>query len=129
MELKKISDHIFEIPKEGKMNVPARIFASEKLLERINQLTEIFSEAPVLHEEIARSLRLLDAARRYLKIKDERVLLELPVEERDLLKPLLAEGEETPQAEIAASKRPRKRQTPSRSRRRKRAVSPTKQTG
>ena len=35
MKLKKISENIYEIPKEGKMNVPARIFASEKLLEAI----------------------------------------------------------------------------------------------
>ncbi|VVB78085.1 tRNA-splicing ligase RtcB [uncultured archaeon] len=32
MELKKISDVVWEIPKEGKMNVVGRIFASEKLL-------------------------------------------------------------------------------------------------
>jgi tRNA-splicing ligase RtcB len=35
MEIKKISENIYEIPKEGKMKVPARIFASEKLLEAI----------------------------------------------------------------------------------------------
>jgi len=32
MELKKISEVEWEIPKEGKMNVPGRIFASERLL-------------------------------------------------------------------------------------------------
>jgi len=33
MELKKISENMWGIPKEGKMNVDVRIFASEKLLE------------------------------------------------------------------------------------------------
>ena len=37
MELKKISDYVWEIPKQGKMNVVARVFASEKLLEKIKQ--------------------------------------------------------------------------------------------
>ena len=37
MELKKISDIEWEIPKEGKMIVPARIFASEKLMENIKK--------------------------------------------------------------------------------------------
>ncbi len=35
MELKKINDMTWEILKEGKMNVPGRIFASDKLLEKI----------------------------------------------------------------------------------------------
>ena len=101
----------------------------EKFPERINQLIEIFSEAQVSHEEFERPLRLLDAAARYLEAKDERVLLELSIEERDLLKPLLAKGEGTSQAEIFVSKKPKKRQIQSRSRRRKRAASPAKQTG
>ena len=33
IELKKISDIEWEIPKEGKMLVPARVFASETLLK------------------------------------------------------------------------------------------------
>lgn len=37
MELKKISENIWEIPKQGKMNVVARVYASEKLLEKIKQ--------------------------------------------------------------------------------------------
>jgi len=37
IELKKISDYEWEIPKEGKMLVPGKIFASEKLLEDIKQ--------------------------------------------------------------------------------------------
>lgn len=35
IELKKISDNEWEIPKSGKMHVPVRIFASEKLLKLI----------------------------------------------------------------------------------------------
>ena len=35
--LKKITPFIWEIPKTGKMNVSTRIFASEKLLEKIKQ--------------------------------------------------------------------------------------------
>jgi len=35
MEIRKISDNEWEIPKEGKMNVPVRIFASKKLLEKM----------------------------------------------------------------------------------------------
>ena len=37
MKIKKISENIYEIPREGKMNVPARIYASEKLLEGIQK--------------------------------------------------------------------------------------------
>ncbi len=35
VKLKKINDVTWEIPKEGTMNVPGRIFVSEKLLEKI----------------------------------------------------------------------------------------------
>jgi len=37
LKLKRISDHIWEIPKSGGMRVPARVFASETLLEKIKQ--------------------------------------------------------------------------------------------
>jgi len=37
MKIKKISENIYEIPKEGKMLVPGIIYASEKLLESIKQ--------------------------------------------------------------------------------------------
>ncbi|MGC9309161.1 MAG: RtcB family protein [Candidatus Nanoarchaeia archaeon] len=37
MKIKKISDYEWQIEKEGKMNVPARIFASEKLLADMKQ--------------------------------------------------------------------------------------------
>jgi len=37
IEIKKISDVIWEIPKSENMNVPCRVFASEKLLEKMKQ--------------------------------------------------------------------------------------------
>ncbi|MFH1917491.1 MAG: RtcB family protein [Nanoarchaeota archaeon] len=37
MKLKKLSENIYEIPKEGKMNVPGRVYASEKILDAIKQ--------------------------------------------------------------------------------------------
>jgi tRNA-splicing ligase RtcB (3'-phosphate/5'-hydroxy nucleic acid ligase) len=37
IEVKKISDNEWEIPKQGKMNVPVRVFASEKLLNLIKK--------------------------------------------------------------------------------------------
>ncbi len=37
IKLNKISDVVWEIPKTGKMNVPTRVFASEKLLQKMKQ--------------------------------------------------------------------------------------------
>ena len=37
MEIKKVSENIYEIPKEGKMLVPAFILASDKLIEKIKE--------------------------------------------------------------------------------------------
>jgi tRNA-splicing ligase RtcB len=37
IETNKISDFIWEIPKTGKMNVPTRVFTSEKMLEKMKQ--------------------------------------------------------------------------------------------
>ncbi len=37
MKIKKIAENIFEIEKEGKMNVPALVFASDKLFEKIKE--------------------------------------------------------------------------------------------
>ncbi|MDO8622689.1 MAG: RtcB family protein, partial [archaeon] len=37
MEIKKISNNIYEIQKENGMNVPGRIFASEKLMKDIQK--------------------------------------------------------------------------------------------
>jgi tRNA-splicing ligase RtcB (3'-phosphate/5'-hydroxy nucleic acid ligase) len=35
--VKKISENVWEIPKEGKMNVPGRVFASDVLMARIRE--------------------------------------------------------------------------------------------
>ncbi len=35
MEIRKINDYLFEVPKQGAMNVPLKIYASEKLLEKL----------------------------------------------------------------------------------------------
>ena len=37
MELKKVDDYTWEIPKSGGMRVPARIYASEKLMQKIKE--------------------------------------------------------------------------------------------
>ena len=37
VELKRISKHVWEIPKFGKMNVDARIYADEALMQAIAQ--------------------------------------------------------------------------------------------
>jgi tRNA-splicing ligase RtcB len=37
MELNKVSENIYEIPKDEEMNVPARVYASEELLEEIKE--------------------------------------------------------------------------------------------
>ncbi len=42
IKLNKINDYIWEIPKTGKMKVPTRIFASEKLLEKMKQDKTLF---------------------------------------------------------------------------------------
>jgi tRNA-splicing ligase RtcB (3'-phosphate/5'-hydroxy nucleic acid ligase) len=35
MNIKKVNEYVWEVPKQGNMKVPARIFASEKLIEKI----------------------------------------------------------------------------------------------
>ncbi|PSH02319.1 MAG: hypothetical protein BRC26_01160 [Nanohaloarchaea archaeon QH_8_44_6] len=35
MDLSKVSENIHEIPKDGEMNVPTRVYASEELLEEM----------------------------------------------------------------------------------------------
>jgi len=37
VELKQISDVVWEIPKHGQMNVPARIYATQKLLKKMHE--------------------------------------------------------------------------------------------
>ena len=38
VEIKKIAENIWEIPKTGKMNVPGIVFASDKLMEKIKSM-------------------------------------------------------------------------------------------
>lgn len=48
MELKKITPYVWEIPKQGSMNVPGRLFTSEKLLELVkkdNSLQQVMNVA------------------------------------------------------------------------------------
>ena len=59
MELKKISDYEWEIPKEGKMLVPGKIFASEKLLKdmqrdiTLNQVKNVAMLPGIIQASIA----------------------------------------------------------------------------
>jgi tetratricopeptide (TPR) repeat protein len=54
---------------------------------------DVWQELARDRQEFTLPLRLLDAAVRYRETRDLRVLLELPVEERSLLEPLLEIGE------------------------------------
>jgi len=49
MEIKKISENIYEIPKKAGMNVPGRVYASEKLLEAMKQDNTLDQVANVAH--------------------------------------------------------------------------------
>ena len=49
MELKKISDYEWEVEKHGGMNVPARIFASEKLVQKIKHDRTLQQAVNVAH--------------------------------------------------------------------------------
>ncbi|MBA7619907.1 RNA-splicing ligase RtcB [subsurface metagenome] len=67
MELKKISENIYEIPKEGKMLVPGIIYASEKLLESIKQDKSLEQVKNVAHLPgiLKASIALADAHQGY----------------------------------------------------------------
>jgi len=67
VEAKKISENIYEIPKEGKMNVPGRIFASEDLFEKIAEdLTfEQIKNVAKLPGIIGYSIAMMDAHQGY----------------------------------------------------------------
>jgi tRNA-splicing ligase RtcB (3'-phosphate/5'-hydroxy nucleic acid ligase) len=67
MEIKKISDYEWEIPKEGKMNVPCRIFASKKLLEAMQKddTLEQVKNVAKLPGIIKHSIALCDAHNGY----------------------------------------------------------------
>ncbi len=65
--MKKISENIYEIPKEGCMNVPAKIYASEKILEAIKQdnTLEQIKNVACLPGIIKESIALTDAHQGY----------------------------------------------------------------
>jgi len=67
MKIKKISENIYEIPKEGKMLVPGIIYASEKLLESIKQDKSLEQVKNVAHLPgiIRASIALADAHQGY----------------------------------------------------------------
>lgn len=49
MEIRKINDYLWEIPKTGAMRVPGRIYASEELMETIRQDDAVKQVANVAH--------------------------------------------------------------------------------
>ena len=61
-------------------------------LERAQRWLSVLREVAGDREEFSVALRLLDTAVRYRETGDERVLLQLPLEERQLLEPLLKES-------------------------------------
>jgi len=67
MEIKKIKENIYEIPKTGKMNVPCRVYASEKILEDIqkDKTLEQVSNVAQLPGIIKASIALSDAHQGY----------------------------------------------------------------
>ena len=67
MEIKKISKNIYEIPREGKMNVPVIIYASEKILEDIKNDKTLEQAKNVAHLPgiINASIALADAHQGY----------------------------------------------------------------
>lgn len=67
VKLKKIGDVEYEIPKEGKMNVPGRIFASEKLMQNIKQdnTLEQVKNVAMLPGILKASIALSDAHQGY----------------------------------------------------------------
>ncbi|MBU3912456.1 MAG: RtcB family protein [Nanoarchaeota archaeon] len=67
MNLKKISEFEWEIPKTGKMNVPVKIFASDKLIEKMKE-DMTFQQAmnvAMLPGIIDKSIVLMDAHQGY----------------------------------------------------------------
>ncbi len=67
MKLKKISEYIYEIPKTGKMNVPGRIFASDKLIEDIkkDKTLEQVKNVAMLPGILKSSMAMMDAHQGY----------------------------------------------------------------
>ena len=67
MEIKKINENMWEIPREGKMNVPGVIFASEKLLKDIkdDKTLEQIKNVAMLPGIIKASIAMPDAHQGY----------------------------------------------------------------
>ena len=67
MEIQKISDYEWKIEKEGKMNVPVVIYASEKLLEKMKEdiTLEQAKNVAMLPGIIKKSVVLMDAHQGY----------------------------------------------------------------
>jgi len=67
MEIKKISETEWEIPQEGKMNVPGKIFASEKLMQDIkkDKTLEQIKNVAMLPGIIKASLAMSDCHQGY----------------------------------------------------------------
>lgn len=67
IKLKKISDFEWEIPREGKMNVPGRIFGSEKLISAMkkDKTFEQVKNVAMLPGIIGNSIALFDAHQGY----------------------------------------------------------------
>ena len=67
MEIKKIAENIYEIPKQGKMNVPGRIYASEKLISAIkeDETLEQVKNVACLPGILKASIALADSHRGY----------------------------------------------------------------
>jgi len=67
MEIKKIAEDVYEIPKEKCMNVPAKIYASEEILENIKQdkTIEQAKNVACLPGIIRESIALVDAHQGY----------------------------------------------------------------
>ena len=67
MKLKKISDYEWEIPKQGKMNVPGKIYASENILEAIkeDESLEQVANVAMLPGILKASIALADTHRGY----------------------------------------------------------------
>ena len=67
MKLRKIAENIYEIPKEGKMNVPGIVYASEKLIEKMKKddTFEQISNVAMLPGIIKSSIAMPDAHQGY----------------------------------------------------------------
>ena len=50
IEIRKITDYLWDIPKQGKMNVPGRIYASDFMMEDIKNDQSLHQVINVAHE-------------------------------------------------------------------------------